>query len=353
HALARGPGGADALALAVLAHRLVHAIRGGAQRQLAPRDEISLAAEILDRVARLLRDVHLAGVQALDQLVGRGVDEDDFVGLLEHRIGHRLLHAHVRDAGDDVVQALDVLDVDRGADVDARVEELFDVLPALRVPRPRLALDRVAVRELVHEQHLRLPRERRIEVEVAQRAVAVLHLEVRQALEALEQRLGFLPAVRLDIADDHVHALALAHAGVLEHRVGLADAGGRAEENGQLAALLFRLLALHARKKRVRVGADGAHAPTLAQSGPEAREHVDEEGHGEERTEDRHSDAVDAFGLALRLHPGAEIVHGDSHQRRTKKLTAVSTAGTSSCTPQISAPTIDSFMLRSFFMTPR
>ncbi len=64
----------------------------------------------------------------------------------------------------------------------ARLEELLDILPALGMPRPRLALERIAVRELVDEQDPRLASKRRVEVEVAQRRAAVSDLPVRQPL---------------------------------------------------------------------------------------------------------------------------------------------------------------------------
>ena len=180
--LAGRPGGADALALAVFAHRGVDAVRGGAQRQLAQRDEVALAEEILDRVARLLGDVHLARLQPLEQHVGRRVDHHHLVGALEHAVRNGFLHAHAGDPGDDVVQALDVLHVDRGMHGNARLEELLDVLPALGMPRPRVALERIAVRELVDEQGPRLASKRRVEVEVAQRGAPVSDLPVRQPL---------------------------------------------------------------------------------------------------------------------------------------------------------------------------
>ena len=50
-------------------------------------------------------------------------------------------------------------------------------------------------------------------------------------LEALEQRLGLLAAVRLDDADDDVHAVLQPGARRLQHLVGLADAGRGADEN--------------------------------------------------------------------------------------------------------------------------
>ena len=103
------------------------------------------------RALGLLRQVDLAGLQPLEQLVGRQVDHHHLVGLVEQPVGHRLPDADAGDAADDVVQALQVLHVHRRPDVDAGVEQLLHVLPALGVARAR----RVAVRQLV-EQHQRL-----------------------------------------------------------------------------------------------------------------------------------------------------------------------------------------------------
>ena len=76
---------------------------------------------MLERPLGLLGDVDLALLQTLDQIVGRQVDQLDGVGAIEDGVGHGLAHAHVRDLRDHVVQALDVLDVDRRVDVDAGV----------------------------------------------------------------------------------------------------------------------------------------------------------------------------------------------------------------------------------------
>ena len=57
-----------------------------------------------------------------------------------------LAHPDAGDAGDDVVEALEVLDVQRRDDVDAGIQDLVDVLPALLVLRARC----VGVRQLVN-----------------------------------------------------------------------------------------------------------------------------------------------------------------------------------------------------------
>ena len=57
----------------------------------------------------------------------------------------------------------------------------------------------------------------------------------RDDLEALEQRLGLRAPMGLDDADDDIVAVLQSGARLLQHLVGLADAGRRTEENLELA----------------------------------------------------------------------------------------------------------------------
>ena len=112
--------------------------------------------------------------QTREQIVGRQVDELDLVGFVEHMVGQGLLLPHSGDLRDEVVQAFEVLDIDRRPDVDARLEQLLDVLPALRMTRSGLAADEIRVRELVDEQNRRSARERGVEIELAAYDPAIL-----------------------------------------------------------------------------------------------------------------------------------------------------------------------------------
>ena len=171
------------------------------------------------------------------QLVGRQVDELHLVGPVEHGVRHGFLDADAGDAADDVVQALEVLDVERGVDVDAGVEQLLDVVPALGMAR---AFD-VGVRELVDQDDGGVALQRRVEIELANLRAAVFDDPRRQDFEPFEQRRGLGAAVGLDDADDDVETLGALLARGEQHRVGLADAGGGAEEDLQPAAAPFGL----------------------------------------------------------------------------------------------------------------
>ena len=131
-----------------------------------------------------------------------------------------------------------MLHVERGVHVDAGIEQLEHVLPPLAVP----AAGRVGVRQLVHEDEPRLPRQRGVEVELLQHAALVVDGTAGKKREALGKAGGLAAAVGLDHPHHHIHAFGVTRARGLEHGVGLAHARGRAKEQFQPTAMLPRLL---------------------------------------------------------------------------------------------------------------
>src|SRR5258708_6623053 len=100
-----------------------------------------------------------------------------------------------------VGDALEVLDVDRGDDVDSGGEDVHDVLPALVV----LAGSRnVRVGELVDQGDLGPSSQHRVEIHLLQAASPVVDHLARDDLKAVDQLLGELPSVALDQPDDDV-----------------------------------------------------------------------------------------------------------------------------------------------------
>ena len=160
---------------------------------------------MLQRALGLLRNVDLAFLEPLDEIVRREVDELDGVGPVEHRIGHRLAHADMRDLGDDVVEALDVLDIDGGVDVDAAAEQLLDVEVSLGMA----AAGRVGVGELVDQRDLRAAGDHGVEIHLLEPLPFIFEALAGNGLEPVEQSLGLLAPVGLDDADHDVVAVLL------------------------------------------------------------------------------------------------------------------------------------------------
>ena len=179
-ALARGPGSGNRVGLHVDEQLLIDPLGGAPQRQLAQRGEIAGREIMLQRAFGLLWDVNLAFLQALDQIVRRKVDQLDGVGTVEHGIRYGLAHPDMGDLRDDVVEALDVLDVDGRIDVDAMRQQFLDVEIALGVTGAR----RIGVGEFIDQRKLRAACNQRVDVHLLERLVAVGYPLSRQDFES-------------------------------------------------------------------------------------------------------------------------------------------------------------------------
>jgi hypothetical protein len=180
-----------------------------------------------------LRKIDFPFLQSLDQLLGRDIDQLDGVRPLQDNVGQRLADDSSGDLSDDVVQAFYVLDVERRVDVDARLQELFDVLPALRMPRAF----RVRVGQLVDEDQLGVASQCRFEVEFPQADAAIWNRPSRKDFQPFQEHFGLRPTVRFDVPHDDIHAIgALAPCG-FQHGIGLSNTRCVAEKDFQLASL--------------------------------------------------------------------------------------------------------------------
>jgi hypothetical protein len=178
--LARRPGALDAGAAHGAQELVVHRLGGAAQGQLAQGREVLGLEEAVGGETSGLGDIDLALGEALAQLGGGDVDQLDLVGAGEGEVGDGLALAHPGDLPDHVHQALEVLDVQRGPDVDAGGQQLVDVLPAFRVARA----GGVGVGVFVDQQQLGPPRQRLVEVEFEHLAAAVFQRPAGHHLQA-------------------------------------------------------------------------------------------------------------------------------------------------------------------------
>ena len=131
------PRALDPAALHAFEQVAVDALGGPPQCQFPQRHEVVGTEEVVDGARRRVLHIDLALGQPLEELVRRQVDQDKLVRLVEHRIGHRLAHADPGDPLDDVIEAFEMLDVQRRPDVDPRRQQFLNVLPSLRMAAAR------------------------------------------------------------------------------------------------------------------------------------------------------------------------------------------------------------------------
>ena len=217
----RLPGGGDVVLVPVALQSLVDLVGQPEQREFAQRGQVPGAEVVGERRVDLLRRVDVPVRHPAAQRLGSHVDKLDLVGGPHHGVGHGLPLRHPGDLLDHVGHRLEVLDVDRGDHVDARVEQLGDVLPALGVPRAW----HVGVRELVDKRDLRLAGEHRVDVHLFPLAAPVGQLLAGDNLKPVEQRYRLRPLVRLGERDNHVRP-------ALRPAVPLAEQGERLPDSG-------------------------------------------------------------------------------------------------------------------------
>ena len=121
---------------------------------------LSAAEEVVERDLGALLRIDLAGAQAFLELLGGEVDEHDLVRLVEDPVGERLADADLGQLEDRVVEAFEMLDVDR------RDRRRCRPRAPRRCPASasRCASRRVRVRELVDQRELGPARDHGVDV---------------------------------------------------------------------------------------------------------------------------------------------------------------------------------------------
>ena len=230
HALPGLPRIGDAVRLHVALQALLDPIGDPQQGQLPQGGEVAGPEVVRQGGVDPLGRVDVAVGHAAPKCLRAHVDELDLVGAAHDLVGHRLALLHAGDPLDDVVQALEVLDVHRGDDVDAGVEEVVDVLPALLVT----AAGHVGVGELVDERHGGLAGQDGIDVHLLEGGAPVVEAAARHDFEVAELGLRPGPAVGLDETDHDIGAALVTAPALVEHGERLAHPGRGAEVHAQL-----------------------------------------------------------------------------------------------------------------------
>lgn len=146
---------------------------------------------------------------------GKRVDDDHLVSRVDEALRHRLGAPPSGHPLDELLLFVDELEVERGADGDAGVEQVLDVQVSLRA----MASRRVVVGQAVDEDHLGAAREHRRDVDHRD----AIDQPRRHALDAGRQRSDLRCHRRLECGHDHVLASLTPPPGFVEHAKRLAD----------------------------------------------------------------------------------------------------------------------------------
>src|ERR1019366_1165691 len=203
------------------------------ERKLAQVGEILLFEEVLQGPRNAISRVDLSGAQALLQILDGKVEVDPLIRLLEKAVGDGFANLDRGDSLDEVVEAFQVLDVERPDDVDAGIEQLEHVLVAALVVTVR----RVRVGKLVDQRDFGRALENLVEAHLFDDDATILDLAQRYHFQVVNQRGRIGATMGFDESDDDVDATLFERVGFFEHAIGLADASRETDVELEAAAL--------------------------------------------------------------------------------------------------------------------
>ena len=153
----------------VFRQRRIDLIGKPQQRDFAQRGQVAGAKVVGQRRIDPLRRVDVAVGEPAPQRLRCDVDQLDLSCFSDDFVRHGFALFDAGDLGDDVVEALQVLDVERRDHGDPGVKQCFDVLPPLGIDAAR----DVAVRIFVDQRDFRLTPQHRLDIEFREQGSAV------------------------------------------------------------------------------------------------------------------------------------------------------------------------------------
>ena len=182
---------------------MVHPVRHTAQRCFPQRRQLIHCKEILQGAFCLYPAVYLPFSHAFDQLFRFNVHKLYLICPVKDAVGDPLLHLYRRDAGDIVVQTLQMLYIYGRIDVDPVFQQLLDILISFFVT----ASLHIRMSQLIYEKDLRSARQRGVQIKFPYVHAFVLFHEEWNVLQSLLESSRLRTRVGLDIPRDHVYVI--------------------------------------------------------------------------------------------------------------------------------------------------
>ena len=169
------------------------------------------------------------------------------------------MDADLGEGRDQIVEAFQMLDVERRINVDAGIQQFFDVLIAFVVT----ASGRVRMRQFIDQHQCRLAMQDRVDIHLVEPMALMIGRLARDDFEALNLGFRLLTSVGFDHPDDHIYTGVPPSGSIGQHFIGLPYTRRRPEKQLE-AALAF---ARGSAQQRVGIGAGVGHRPYFARGG--------------------------------------------------------------------------------------
>ena len=147
------------------------------QGHFAQGGQIADAKEIVGRRLTTFGGVNFPFGQPFAQLFRGEVDQFNFIGQIEERIRHRFGHRNAGNLPHGIGPALKVLDIDRGIDINASVEEFNDILIAFAMA----AAWHIGMGKFIDDNQPGATGQDRIQIQLFEEHAAIIQVTTRDA----------------------------------------------------------------------------------------------------------------------------------------------------------------------------
>ena len=181
--------------------------------------------EIIQSKGHFIRLVYFTGFQAGYQLFRRQVDIHHFIRFFQHTVGNAFLYLDTGNALHFFINALDMLYVDSGYDIDTLIQQVHYILPTLLIPTAFY----IGMRQLVHNNDFRMDTDDSVKVHFLEFLTLIEYLTPGNYGQSRQHRLRTGTSMRFHIAYIHVYPIVQQVMGFLKHTISFAYTGNHAD----------------------------------------------------------------------------------------------------------------------------
>ena len=115
-------------------HLLIDPLCGTAEGKFTQRIEVPLVEKLLDCPRCHIRDVDFPVPQPLEKFRRGKIDNFDLGCFIDHPVRNCFSHEHAGNLGNNIIEALDMLDIQRCVDIDTGIKQFLYILVTFGVP---------------------------------------------------------------------------------------------------------------------------------------------------------------------------------------------------------------------------
>ena len=200
----------------VLFRNPVYLIRRPPEGNFPQGRKIIQGKKMIHRRAGLLRTVYLPLLQPFQKIRRLNIHKLHLIRLIENKVRDPFLYSDSCYGSHDIIQAFQMLHIDRGIYADSFLQQLLNILITLGMA----AAGRIRMGKLIHQQQLRPSLKRRIQIEFPQYYIFIWDFQNGKLLQSVQKRHGFRTRMGFNIPGSHVYPRFCHLCGRLQHRIG-------------------------------------------------------------------------------------------------------------------------------------